>query len=462
MVSSTVVPAAVRDSIVSHIEIRARAGPDPWWARRGTARAGCRPARRRGPAAGACRPSRSWRAASPPPPGRSARAARPRGRARRRLRMWYSRPTISRFSNPVRFSSTAAYWPASPIFARSAAASRTTSWPAMRACPASGFSSVARIRTAVVLPAPLGPSRPRTLPCRAAKSTPHRARTEPYDFSSPSTKIASSVMWPDARGLGRRLSIRFGTPSADAGPHGLRRAPHRRPAGARRVLLARPPRARRGGAGPRRRACSGCTRWRWRTRASSASGRRSTSTRPRPRRLLHRRSSPTATTRRPPDRGPRLRLRRLRRHRPPRARARARRLHGTLAAEDADAEDYLVYRIFDTLTDAWYPVIAAIESRIDALEAEVLAARRGASSSRAIYRLRQEVRELQRLVLDQRDHFRPAAEAIRASPGLQPRGARVPARRRRPPRPDRRRAPAPVRRPRCARPAPTSTPTPTG
>ena len=60
-----------------------------------------------------------------------------------------------------------------------------------RAEPLSGFSRVARILTAVVLPAPLGPSRPSTLPVRAEKSTPHRARTEPYDFSRPSTTIAS-------------------------------------------------------------------------------------------------------------------------------------------------------------------------------------------------------------------------------------------------------------------------------
>ena len=56
---------------------------------------------------------------------------------------------------------------------------------------ASGFSSVARILTAVVLPAPFGPSSPSTLPVRAEKSTPHSARTEPYDFSRPSTTIAS-------------------------------------------------------------------------------------------------------------------------------------------------------------------------------------------------------------------------------------------------------------------------------
>src|SRR6187455_2400880 len=63
---------------------------------------------------------------------------------------------MTRFSMPVRFSSTAAYWPASPIWARSAGASATTSRPITLASPASGGSSVVRTRTAVVLPAPLG------------------------------------------------------------------------------------------------------------------------------------------------------------------------------------------------------------------------------------------------------------------------------------------------------------------
>ena len=77
-------------------------------ARPGTAPAGARPGWPRRPAAAACRPSRSWS-------GRSA--ARPRSKRSRisaaaarasALPRWYRRPTISRFSRPVRFSSTAA------------------------------------------------------------------------------------------------------------------------------------------------------------------------------------------------------------------------------------------------------------------------------------------------------------------------------------------------------------------
>jgi magnesium transporter len=93
------------------------------------------------------------------------------------------------------------------------------------------------------------------------------------------------------------------------------------------------------------------------------------------------------------------------------------RMHEALVPEDADEEEYLVYRVFDTLTDAWYPAITAIEEHIDALEAEVLSRARREQLGR-IYRLRQEVREHYRLVGDQRDQFRTAAEEIRNLAGL--------------------------------------------
>jgi magnesium transporter len=97
-------------------------------------------------------------------------------------------------------------------------------------------------------------------------------------------------------------------------------------------------------------------------------------------------------------------------------------LHTTLVPEGSEAEDYLVYRIFDSLTDAWYPVIAAIERHVDGLEAEVFERARREQLSR-IYRMRQEVREHHRLVSEQRDRFEPAADAIRNLAGLS-RGAK--------------------------------------
>ena len=71
-----------------------------------------------------------------------------------------------RFSTPVSSSSTAANCPVRLIAARTSAACRTTSLPATYAVPASGLSSVDRMRTVVVLPAPLGPSRASTSPSR--------------------------------------------------------------------------------------------------------------------------------------------------------------------------------------------------------------------------------------------------------------------------------------------------------
>src|SRR3954470_4805454 len=92
------------------------------------------------------------------------------------------------------------------------------------------------------------------------------------------------------------------------------------------------------------------------------------------------------------------------------------RLHETLADQARDDEDFIVYRILDALTDAFYPVIAALEERIDQLEGEVLARTRRDQLTR-IYRLRQDTRELQRLAASQRGHFPTAMNAIRGLPG---------------------------------------------
>ena len=81
-------------------------------------------------------------------------AGAPLGRCRRD---WpYSSATIVRFSRPVIAASTAACWPARPMTCRTRSASRPTSNPATRTVPASGRSSVATVRTNVVLPGAVG------------------------------------------------------------------------------------------------------------------------------------------------------------------------------------------------------------------------------------------------------------------------------------------------------------------
>ena len=66
--------------------------------------------------------------------------------------------------------------------------SRTTSCPATVARPPSGRSNVVRMRIAVVLPAPLGPSNPTTVASATSKSTPASAVKSPKRLTSPSAR----------------------------------------------------------------------------------------------------------------------------------------------------------------------------------------------------------------------------------------------------------------------------------
>jgi magnesium transporter len=97
-------------------------------------------------------------------------------------------------------------------------------------------------------------------------------------------------------------------------------------------------------------------------------------------------------------------------------------LHAELAPHEPATEDYLVYRVFDVLTDAYYPVIERLEAEIDGLEGEVLARPRDHQLAR-IYRLKQDVLELSRRVVPQRDRFQSGSDMILGLPGLS-RGSR--------------------------------------
>jgi magnesium transporter len=98
-------------------------------------------------------------------------------------------------------------------------------------------------------------------------------------------------------------------------------------------------------------------------------------------------------------------------------------LRGDLSPSDATAEDYVVYRVLDAITDALYPVVDHFEARIDALEEQVLrdTDRRQLGE---IYRLKQQVQALERMLVPQRDQFGNATEAILELPGLT-RGSRI-------------------------------------
>jgi magnesium transporter len=97
-------------------------------------------------------------------------------------------------------------------------------------------------------------------------------------------------------------------------------------------------------------------------------------------------------------------------------------LHGRLQPEKTQEEDYLVYRIFDDLTDAFYPAIERFEELIDDVEAEVLDRPRR-EHLRRVYRLKQDIHGLLRLLIAQRDGFQTTVTAILELAALS-RGAR--------------------------------------
>jgi len=93
-------------------------------------------------------------------------------------------------------------------------------------------------------------------------------------------------------------------------------------------------------------------------------------------------------------------------------------LHHELDMADPKAEDYIVYKIFDVLTDAFYPIIDLLEERIDAIEGQVLLGRPRQGQLADTYRLKQHIQGLNRRVVPQRDRFQTGAEIILNLPGL--------------------------------------------
>src|SRR5471030_42494 len=65
-----------------------------------------------------------------------------------------------------------------------ATGSTVLSIPKTKALPLVGRMRSRMVRIAVVLPAPLGPRKPKTSPCSTVRSTSMIPRCEPYDFVS--------------------------------------------------------------------------------------------------------------------------------------------------------------------------------------------------------------------------------------------------------------------------------------
>ncbi len=87
-----------------------------------------------------------------------------------------------------------------PIALRTPSGRRSTSMPATVAEPAVGSVSVVRILMVVDLPAPLGPSRPNTVPGATAKLSPLSAVTSPYSLTRPFASMAGPAPVVEAVG----------------------------------------------------------------------------------------------------------------------------------------------------------------------------------------------------------------------------------------------------------------------
>src|SRR5258708_28607152 len=79
---------------------------------------------------------------------------------------------------------------------RTESRSVAVSCPATRAVPDVALASVQRILIVVVLPAPLGPRKPKVSPLVTSKSMPRTAWTSPYCLVRPETYITASGLRP--------------------------------------------------------------------------------------------------------------------------------------------------------------------------------------------------------------------------------------------------------------------------
>src|SRR5882757_7457666 len=88
------------------------------------------------------------------------------------------------------------------MWRRTSSRAVTTSYPATSAWPEVGLVSVQSMLIVVVLPAPLGPRKPKTSPVPTSKSTPLTASRSPKDLRRSLTEIAEVVMG-DGERVGR-------------------------------------------------------------------------------------------------------------------------------------------------------------------------------------------------------------------------------------------------------------------
>ena len=93
-------------------------------------------------------------------------------------------------------------------------------------------------------------------------------------------------------------------------------------------------------------------------------------------------------------------------------------LRQRLEGDRHQAEQFIVYRIFDTLTDSFFPVLAAIDDQIDVLEDGIVAKPTDEQLQR-LFTLKKGLVNLRRVVTPQRDLFARTIDEIAEVRGLE-------------------------------------------
>jgi magnesium transporter len=88
-----------------------------------------------------------------------------------------------------------------------------------------------------------------------------------------------------------------------------------------------------------------------------------------------------------------------------------------LQTHDVDAEEYVVYRVLDALTDSFFPMVERIDDRIEEMEDEALS-EPGADRLAEVFELKRELADIRRIVLPQRDLLASGGDLIQRLPGL--------------------------------------------
>lgn len=94
-------------------------------------------------------------------------------------------------------------------------------------------------------------------------------------------------------------------------------------------------------------------------------------------------------------------------------------LRRRMAGESAPDEQFVVYRILDTLTDTFFPVLEAIDDEIDELEDKIVLSPDDAQLQR-VFHLKRSLVTLRRIVTPQRDLAARTLGQLEELPGLDP------------------------------------------